>query len=66
MPGGRAPEWYTTLSYQGDFVLGVWLMLAPVWCMTIAEVVTAFVGVVVVHLLVNVIGLAIGARRNLL
>lgn len=51
---------------QGDFVLGVWLMLAPVWCMTIAEVGTAFVGVVVVHLLVNVIGFAIGARRNLL
>ena len=50
---------------QGDFVLGAWLLLTPVWIMPIREGLVAF-AVVVVHMLVNVIGYAIGARQTLL
>jgi len=51
---------------QGDFVLGAWLLLAPVWVMPVPEGVVAFAVVVAVHMLVNVIGYTIGARKTLL
>ncbi len=47
---------------QGDFVLGAWLLLAPIWVMSFGQALTAFGAVVVVHLIVNLLGYAIGAR----
>lgn len=49
---------------QGDFVFGAWALLAPIWLMSPAEVAIAFVAVVLVHLVVNVIGYALGARKS--
>jgi CDP-diglyceride synthetase len=51
---------------QGDFVLGAWVSLAPIWRMSVAQAAIAFAGVVAAHLVVNVIGWAIGARKTLL
>ena len=51
---------------QGDFVLGAWVTLAPIWLMSVTEAATAFAAVTVVHLVVNVIGYGIGARTSLL
>lgn len=48
---------------QGDFVFGVWLALLPIWVMSVGQALTAFVAVVVVHALINVVGYAIGARE---
>lgn len=50
---------------QGDFVLGVWLALLPIWVMTPLQALTAFVAVVLVHSIINVLGYAIGARTSL-
>ena len=66
-PGGQAPSrWSALLAIydQGDFVPVVWLALAPIWVMPPAELAVAFVMVVLVHLLINVIGFAIGARST--
>jgi CDP-2,3-bis-(O-geranylgeranyl)-sn-glycerol synthase len=49
---------------QGDFVPVVWAMLAPVWFIPPAHAALAFVVVVALHALVNVIGYAIGARTS--
>lgn len=50
---------------QGDFVLGIWLALAPIWAMRPLQAVLAFVCVVSVHALLNIIGYIIGARKTL-
>jgi len=55
-----------SLYDQGDFVLGVWLALAPIWLMTPWQAVTAFACVATIHLAVSVLGYAIGARRTIL
>ena len=55
-----------SLYDQGDFVLGVWLTLAPIWLMSLAQAAAAFACVAVIHLIVSVIGYAIGARRTIL
>ncbi len=47
---------------QADFVLGAWPLLAPVWRMRPREVVEAFCVVAGVHLGVNAVGYALGAR----
>jgi hypothetical protein len=47
---------------QADFVLGAWLLLAPVWRMRAREVAEAFAAVAGVHLGVNAVGYALGAR----
>jgi hypothetical protein len=47
---------------QADLVPGVWLCLAPVYVLPVATAAVAFVAVTAVHLLINVIGYAIGAR----
>jgi hypothetical protein len=49
---------------QGDFVFGVWIALLPIWVMSVSQAVTAFVAVVLVHSIINVIGYAIGARTS--
>jgi len=55
-----------SLYDQGDFVLGMWLTLAPIWVMTPLEALLAFVVAVGGHLIVNVLGYWIGARKNML
>ena len=47
---------------QADLVPGVWLFLAPVYVLPVATAAVAFAAVTAVHLMVNVIGYAIGAR----
>ena len=47
---------------QADFVLGAWLLLAPVWRMRARDVAEAFAVVAGVHLGVNLAGYALGAR----
>jgi CDP-diglyceride synthetase len=58
---GSAGALLTTLD-QGDLVIGIWLCLLPVYGMPLWLVALAFVIVSAVHLLINVIGYAIGAR----
>jgi hypothetical protein len=47
---------------QADFVPVVWILLLPVWVMPIWEAALAFAVVTAVHLVINVIGYAVGAR----
>jgi hypothetical protein len=47
---------------QGDFVLGIWVLLLPVWVMPVWQLLLAFAVVTAVHLVINVIGYGIGAR----
>ena len=49
---------------QADFVLGAWPLLAPVWRMRPREVAEVFALVAGVHMAVNLIGYAIGARTS--
>jgi CDP-archaeol synthase len=49
---------------QGDFVLGCWATLAPLWRMTPRQLLRAFATVAAVHAGVNVIGYAVGARSS--
>jgi CDP-diglyceride synthetase len=51
-----------TVLDQGDLVLGAWLLLAPIWAMAPWQAAVAFAVVSAIHLLINVIGYAIGAR----
>jgi len=51
-----------TVLDQGDFVFGIWVLLLPVWVMSVPQAALAFVVVVAAHLVINVIGYAIGAR----
>jgi hypothetical protein len=57
-PGGVA----LVVFDQADFVLGIWVALAPVWRMPWREVARAFAVVAGVHMVINVVGYAIGAR----
>lgn len=57
-PGGPA----LIVLDQADLVPGVWLCLAPVYVLGLATVAVALVAVTAAHLLINVIGYAIGAR----
>jgi hypothetical protein len=51
-----------TLFDQADFVPVVWLLLLPLWVMRPWQAAFVFAVVTAVHLVVNVIGYAIGAR----
>jgi len=51
-----------SLFDQGDFVLGVWVCLLPIWVMSVAQAVLAFVVVAAVHMVINVVGYRIGPR----
>jgi hypothetical protein len=66
-PGQRrlTPAGLALVVYdQADFVPAIALMLLPVWQMPLETVAIGFVAVAVVHLGVNVIGYAIGAREQ--
>jgi hypothetical protein len=51
---------------QADLVPGVWLCLAPVYALPVLTALVAFAIVAVIHLAINVIGFAIGARTSAL
>jgi hypothetical protein len=57
-PGGIALVVYD----QADFVPAIAIALLPVWTMPLDTLLLGFVAVAAVHLVVNVIGYAIGAR----
>jgi CDP-archaeol synthase len=57
-PGGVA----LAVLDQGDLVLGIWVLLAPVWVMPLWFGAVAFAAVSAIHAVVNVIGYAVGAR----
>lgn len=66
-PGGRrrsALGLALTIFDQADFVPFVWLALAPLWVMTPLQAAVVFVVTVLVHLVINVLGYAIGARTT--
>jgi hypothetical protein len=43
-------------------VLAIWVLLLPIWTMSVGEAAIAFAVVTAVHLLINVVGYALGAR----
>ena len=49
---------------QGDFVLGIWLTLLPLWVMSAQQAAVAFGVVAVVHLAVSWIAYRLGARAT--
>jgi CDP-archaeol synthase len=51
-----------TIYDQADFVLVVWIVLLPLWTMAVWQAALVFVLVTAVHLVINVVGYAIGAR----
>src|SRR3954454_18450519 len=53
-----------SLLDQGDFVLAIWLLLAPLWRMSPRQALDAFATVAAIHSGVNVVGYAIGARTS--
>jgi hypothetical protein len=66
-PGGQrrdATGIAISLFDQGDWVPMAWLLLAPFWRMTPREAAQVFALVTVIHLPVNVVGYAIGARTS--
>jgi hypothetical protein len=66
-PGGR--RWtpggvVLVVVDQADFVGGVWLALRPLWRMPAREAARAFAVVAGIHMIINVVGYAIGARET--
>ena len=47
---------------QADFVLTSWLLLLPLWTMSVPQAAICFVVVAAISMGVNVVGYAIGAR----
>jgi CDP-diglyceride synthetase len=66
-PGARRrsfPGMAIAVLDQGDFVLGSWVLLLPIWTMPPLGALLAFAVVASVHSVINVIGYAIGARTS--
>jgi len=53
-----------SLYDQADFVLMVWLLLLPLWTMSVAQAAICFAVVAAVHMAINVVGYAVGARTS--
>jgi hypothetical protein len=51
---------------QGDFVVGAWLLLMPVWVMPVRQVALSFVVVAIAHVWVSALGYWLGVRRTTL
>ena len=64
VPPGRQRSLLLTIYDQADFVLAVWLLLLPVWAMAWWQAAFVFAVVTAVHLVINVIGYAVGARET--
>ena len=43
-------------------MLGIWVCLLPVWVMPVWLAAIAFVAIAAVHVVLNVVGYAVGAR----
>jgi CDP-2,3-bis-(O-geranylgeranyl)-sn-glycerol synthase len=61
---GRRHGLLLTIYDQADFVLAVWVLLLPLWVMAPWQAAFVFAVVAVVHLAINVVGYAIGARTS--
>jgi hypothetical protein len=61
---GSVPGYALSVLDQGDFVLTTWLLLRPLWRMSAREALDAFATVSAVHVGVNLVGYAIGARER--
>ncbi len=64
VPPGAQSNLLLTIYDQADFVLVVWLLLLPLWAMAWWQAAFVFAVVTAVHLVINVIGYAIGARET--
>lgn len=62
VPPGQQRNVALTLFDQADFVLVCWVLLLPIWTMAAWQALLVFAVVTAVHLAINVIGYAIGAR----
>ena len=51
-----------TVLDQGDLVLGIWVLLLPLHVLSPVEVLAAYAVISAIHLAVNVLGYAVGAR----
>jgi CDP-diglyceride synthetase len=51
-----------SLYDQADFVLAIWVLLLPIWTMSVAQAAIVLLVVTAVHLVINVVGYAVGAR----
>ena len=51
---------------QGDFVVGVWVALLPVWVMPLRQAARCFAVVAGAHLAISAVGYALGLRRTVL
>ena len=61
----RSPVGMALALYdQVDFVPGIWLALGPLWWMPAAQVLTLLAVAAALHLCVNGVGYAIGARKG--
>jgi len=64
VPPGAQSSLLLTIYDQADFVLVVWLLLLPLWTMAWWQAAFVFAVVTAVHLVINVVGYAIGARET--
>ena len=66
MPPGtqrRGPAGLLLSLYdQADFLLAIWVLLLPIWTMSIGQAAICFAVVAAVHMAINVVGYAVGAR----
>ena len=62
-PGGRGGL-LLAIWDQADFVPVIVLLLLPVWAMPLGSALLAFAVVTAIHLVLNVVGYAIGARTS--
>jgi CDP-2,3-bis-(O-geranylgeranyl)-sn-glycerol synthase len=68
-PGGQVRSLaggLLSLWDQGDFVVGVWLLLLPIWRIPAGPLALSFLLVALGHLGISVLGHALGARRTVL
>jgi hypothetical protein len=49
---------------QADWVPAAWLLLRPVWRMSVVEAARAFLLVAATHVPINLVGYAVGARKG--
>lgn len=67
-PGGRtrsALRSIFTIYDQGDIVLGVWVLLLPIWVMSLLQALVAFGAVTVAHSIANVVAYRLRMRDTL-
>ena len=66
-PGGQKRSWagfIICLIDQADFVPAIYITLFPIYRIPLDQLVFDFFAVAVIHLLINLVGYTIGARKN--